>query len=135
MNKPAMIFFLKIAGPMALSVINAEILTIGWVTESFSSAQIVNSIILLLQVQSSLVHVKKWPCGSKHCGGLQHEKRESMHDALVSKRVYKAAFSHEKAREIILDAKGKHFDPDVVDAFTAEEEAFQRICRELADSE
>lgn len=58
-----------------------------------------------------------------------------VYDALVSKRVYKPAFSHEKARELILDAKGKHFDPDVVDAFTAEEEAFQCICRELADPE
>jgi adenylate cyclase len=58
-----------------------------------------------------------------------------VYDALVSKRVYKPAFSHEKARELILDAKGKQFDPDVVDAFTAEEEAFQNICRELADPE
>lgn len=58
-----------------------------------------------------------------------------VYDALVSKRVYKPAFSHEIAREMILVEKGKQFDPDVVDAFTAEEEAFQRICKELADPE
>ena len=48
---------------------------------------------------------------------------------------YKDAFSHESAREMILLARGKHFDPDVVDAFIAEEEAFKNISRELSDTE
>ena len=50
-----------------------------------------------------------------------------VYDALISKRVYKDAFSHEKAREIILEGRGSHFDPDVVDAFLAIEEEFVRI--------
>ena len=58
-----------------------------------------------------------------------------VYDALVSKRKYKDAFSHESAREMILLARGKHFDPDVVDAFIAEEEAFKDISRELSDTE
>ena len=58
-----------------------------------------------------------------------------VYDALRSKRVYKPSFSHEETRNIILDGKGKHFDPDVVDAFIAEEESFQRICRELVEPE
>jgi CHASE2 domain-containing sensor protein len=58
-----------------------------------------------------------------------------VYDALVSKRIYKAAFSHESAREMILHGKGQHFDPDVVDAFIAEEESFQSICMEFADAE
>jgi len=38
-------------------------------------------------------------------------------DALISKRVYKDAFSPEKALEIILSEKGTHFDPLIVDIF------------------
>lgn len=38
-------------------------------------------------------------------------------DALVSKRVYKEAFSYEKAMSIIEEEGGTHFDPLVVDAF------------------
>ncbi|MDR0326848.1 MAG: response regulator [Planctomycetaceae bacterium] len=40
-----------------------------------------------------------------------------VYDALVSKRVYKDALTHDAARAIIEEERGKHFDPDVVDAF------------------
>ena len=40
-----------------------------------------------------------------------------VYDALVSDRPYKAAFSHEQAVDIIIDSKGSHFDPKVVDVF------------------
>jgi HD-GYP domain-containing protein (c-di-GMP phosphodiesterase class II) len=40
-----------------------------------------------------------------------------VYDALTSHRVYKAAMSHDQAIAIILEGKGSHFDPDVVDAF------------------
>lgn len=40
-----------------------------------------------------------------------------VYDALTSKRPYKEPFSHEKACEIILDGRGKQFDPDLVDEF------------------
>lgn len=40
-----------------------------------------------------------------------------VYDALVNKRVYKPAFKHEEALKIITKEKGKHFDPDIVDAF------------------
>ena len=50
-----------------------------------------------------------------------------VYDALVSKRVYKDAFSHEKAKSIIIDGKGSHFDPVMVDAFVALEKKFESI--------
>ena len=50
-----------------------------------------------------------------------------VYDALISARVYKPAFSHEKARDIIVDGRGSHFDPDVVDAFLLLEDTFQQI--------
>ena len=40
-------------------------------------------------------------------------------DALISQRVYKAAFTYADAQAIIVEGRGKHFDPDVTDAFLA----------------
>ena len=48
-------------------------------------------------------------------------------DALISKRVYKEAFTAEKAMEIILEGRGKHFDPEVVDAFVTRFADFREI--------
>ena len=39
-------------------------------------------------------------------------------DALIAERIYKKGFSYEKAMAIITEGAGKHFDPDVVEAFT-----------------
>ncbi len=50
-----------------------------------------------------------------------------VYDALTSKRVYKDAMSHEKARRIILDGASKHFDPQIVEAFVACEAEFQAV--------
>ena len=40
-----------------------------------------------------------------------------VYDALTTKRVYKPAFPHDEAVEIIMDGRGEAFDPDVVDVF------------------
>ncbi len=45
-----------------------------------------------------------------------------VYDALISKRVYKPAFSHDKAMEIIRKGRGSHFDPDIVDALNTIED-------------
>lgn len=58
-----------------------------------------------------------------------------VYDALVSKRVYKDAFSHEETRRIILEGRGSHFDPRVVDAFIAEEAAFIACVRKQAHAD
>ena len=39
------------------------------------------------------------------------------YDALTMDRVYRPAFSHEKALEMLLAERGKAFDPDIVDCF------------------
>lgn len=56
-----------------------------------------------------------------------------VYDALISKRVYKPPFPHEKAFRIILEGKGVHFDPDLVDIFQANEAQFRAIALEYAD--
>ena len=58
-----------------------------------------------------------------------------VYDALTTQRVYKPAYSHEIAREIIIDEKGRHFDPDVVDAFLQTESTFVEIRRRLDAAE
>lgn len=53
-----------------------------------------------------------------------------VYDALISKRVYKEGFTHEKAKDIIVEGKGQHFDPEIVDAFLAIEHEFEQIKEE-----
>jgi response regulator RpfG family c-di-GMP phosphodiesterase len=57
-----------------------------------------------------------------------------VYDALTSQRSYKEPYSHEKAREIIVCERGRHFDPDVVDAFLTHEQAFKEIHHRLQDT-
>lgn len=49
-------------------------------------------------------------------------------------RVYKPAMSCEAARDIIVAGRGRHFDPDVADAFLANFEEFARIAERHHDS-
>jgi len=51
----------------------------------------------------------------------------------ISRRVYKPPFTHSKAVEIITEGKGRHFDPDMVDAFLEIHEEFRQIAIEYAD--
>lgn len=58
-----------------------------------------------------------------------------VYDALTSQRPYKPPFSHEKARTIILEGRGTHFCPDVVEAFLSREQRFIEIQREYQDAD
>jgi putative two-component system response regulator len=53
-----------------------------------------------------------------------------VYDALVSRRVYKDAFTHQIARSIVVQGGGTQFDPDVVRAFLRCDERFQEIRRQ-----
>ncbi len=61
-----------------------------------------------------------------------------VYDALTSKRVYKDAYDHAIAKEIILSERHQHFDSDIVDAFISREEDFlsvsQRYQSEVVES-
>ena len=58
-----------------------------------------------------------------------------VYDALTTKRVYKPAFTHETAADIIYKSRGTHFDPDLIDAFSNVEEQMRRIRFELDDNQ
>jgi putative two-component system response regulator len=49
-------------------------------------------------------------------------------DALISRRVYKAPMTFERARGVIVAGRGEHFDPDIVDAFVAFVACFDEFC-------
>jgi putative two-component system response regulator len=54
-----------------------------------------------------------------------------VYDALVSDRSYKQAFTHEESAGIILQSKGKQFDPQIVDVFLKNGRLFEEVslCR------
>jgi putative two-component system response regulator len=58
-----------------------------------------------------------------------------VYDALISKRVYKPPFGHQKAVDIIREGQGSHFDPVLVECFLEIESTFREIALEYADSE
>jgi len=56
-----------------------------------------------------------------------------VYDALSTKRVYKDAWTHDDVRNYIIEQKGKHFDPKVVDAFLKIENEFINIYNKYKD--
>jgi putative two-component system response regulator len=58
-----------------------------------------------------------------------------VYDALTSERCYKKAFPHTRSRDMIVERRGKDFDPDIVDAFLAIEKEFLRIRDHFRDPE
>ncbi|MDR0529696.1 MAG: two-component system response regulator [Zoogloeaceae bacterium] len=88
-------------------------------------------------------HHEKWD-GSGYPQGLSGEDIPicarlmavaDVYDALTSRRVYKPPMPHDAARGIIVEGRGKHFDPDVVDAFLELEDACLEIARRFTDSD
>ncbi|HAA04318.1 MAG TPA: metal-dependent phosphohydrolase [Syntrophobacteraceae bacterium] len=87
-------------------------------------------------------HHEKWD-GSGYPQGLKGEDipisgrlmaLADVYDALISGRVYKEGYSHEKAVQMIVKGRGGHFDPDIVDAFLQVEATFKRIALEFIDT-
>jgi putative two-component system response regulator len=98
----------------------------------------------LLRVASEITgsHHEKWD-GSGYPLGLAGDAipisarlmaLADVYDALISRKVYKEPMRHEQAVDVIAQVRGKHFDPDVVDAFVALEQQFHAIAVSYSDS-
>jgi putative two-component system response regulator len=57
-----------------------------------------------------------------------------VYDALINKRVYKEAYSHEKAVNIVMQSAGTHLDPDITEAFLQLQDEFRRIAILYSDN-
>lgn len=116
--------------------------TIGAETLAAASDECGQNDLLEMGVEIANFHHEKWDGSGYPCGLSGTEIPLSarilalgdVYDALTSKRVYKDAFSHEKSKAIILEGRGAHFDPEVVDAFLAVEAEFQETRRLLDEN-
>lgn len=88
-------------------------------------------------------HQEKWD-GSGYPEGLSGDDIPTsarlmavadVYDALICRRVYKQPMPHEDAVKIMIEGRGKHFDPDIIDAFIECQEQFRMIGERYADSE
>ncbi len=110
-----------------------------------NALQRVGVSVPLLEVakEIALSHQEKWD-GSGYPEGLAGEAIPlsarlmavaDVYDALISRRVYKAPMSHEQATEIIIAGRGRHFDPDISDAFVVLEQQFRTISIRFDDQD
>lgn len=96
-----------------------------------------------LAMDVALSHHEKWD-GSGYPQGLQAERIPlaariiavaDVFDALITSKVYKQGIDPEQACQTILELAGKHFAPDVVQAFAAVQPQFCIVAQRLADTD
>ncbi|MFY8060688.1 MAG: HD-GYP domain-containing protein, partial [Arenimonas sp.] len=103
----------------------------------------VNVGFLRYAKEIALSHQEKWD-GSGYPQGLSGDAIPvsarlmaiaDVYDALISRRVYKEPYPHDRAIAILKEGRGSHFDPDVLDAFLDIESEVLGIALKYADSE
>ena len=131
--------------PGRLSAAEFEIMkthtTIGTKTLDAALVRFPKTKFLRMARQIVATHHEKFD-GSGYPAGLRGEEiplcgrivaLADVYDALSSKRVYKDAFSHDAAKEIIVKGAGTHFDPRVIEAFLATEPTFVAIAAQYRE--
>lgn len=113
---------------------------IGYQTLKNIDKRFQNNMFIQMGLDITRYHHEKWD-GSGYLFALKGEQiplsarimaLADVYDALRSRRVYKAAFSHEKSAEIIKEGKGNHFDPTLVDLFLESQQSFAELFDKLS---
>jgi len=108
---------------------------------ALAEARLGHNSFLRLGAEIAYTHHERWD-GTGYPQGLVGEAIPAagrlmaladVYDALISRRVYKMPFPHTQAVTIIVQGRGAHFDPAVVDAFLMEAEHFRATAIEHAD--
>lgn len=100
------------------------------------------SLPMRLAFEITMYHHERWngegyPAGLSSNGipvAARITALADVYDALTTNRVYKKAFDHEKAKSIIMEESGAHFDPRIVEAFLATESSFIELKDKLQDA-
>lgn len=117
--------------------------TIGYETLQSASLHTPRAGYLRMSAEIARHHHEKWD-GSGYPDGLRGEEIPlaarivavaDVYDALISKRVYKAAFSHEQAMAIIAEGRGAHFDPRIADVFLNMQDTVKSIALSLSEKD
>lgn len=115
----------------------------GHETLELAERKLKNNSFLRFANEVAYTHQEKWD-GTGYPRGIKGEEipligrimaLADVYDALISKRIYKRAMTHEEAKKIIIDGRGSHFDPDIVDAFLIVEETFKNIAFIYSDAD
>ncbi|MEG2173091.1 MAG: two-component system response regulator [Desulfovibrionaceae bacterium] len=115
--------------------------TFGYQSLTRAEKRLGNSSFLRLGAEIAYSHHEKWD-GTGYPRGLSGENIPQsgrlmalgdVYDALISRRIYKPPLPHSKAMAIILEGRGTHFDPMIVDAFLSIAEEMRTVASDLAD--
>ncbi len=99
------------------------------------------SSYLRVAYETAMHHHERWD-GAGYPAGLKGEEiplsarimaLSDVYDAMTSRRSYKAPFSHETARNLIVEGKGRQFDPKIVDAFLSQEDRWLAVKKRFQD--
>lgn len=113
----------------------------GHATHGYEILKDSSSAMLQMAARIALAHHEKFD-GSGYPQGLAGEAIPiegrivavaDVFDALTSSRPYKKAWPEDQARALLEEGRGKHFDPQIVDAFLAEWPAVLEIKRQYQD--
>lgn len=100
------------------------------------------SPLLNMAYEIALYHHEKWD-GSGYPHGLAGQEIPlaasivaiaDVYDALMSPRPYKDLWSEVKALELLIDERGKHFNPELVDLFISNLPEIRNIRKEYCDN-
>jgi putative two-component system response regulator len=112
---------------------NADLIFFG--KNSVSRQAVITSPLLKMAARIASSHHERWDGGGyprKLAGDqIPFEGRitavADVFDALSSKRCYKDAFSFEDCISILEKERGKHFDPQVLDAFLSAKDEIRKV--------
>lgn len=116
--------------------------TLGWQALTQAEKTLGTDVAFLrVAKEIALGHHEQWD-GHGYPQGLRGETIPvsarlmavaDVYDALISNRVYKKGMPSAQAAKIVIEGRGSHFDPDVVDAFIALQDQFEAIAQRFND--